>query len=192
LGKVLIFWRCILFLVKFWNLINALSMNEKRLIETMQEVHWDSVRDIYRQGIETGMATLETDAGTWDKWNSSHLTEPRLVVILNERVVGWAALSPVSGRCVYGGVAEISVYIDADYRGRGIGLQLLNELVKLSENNGIWTLQAGIFAENKSSIRLHEKAGFRIVGVREKLGKLHGIWKDIVLMERRSTIAGIH
>lgn len=171
--------------------IAASSMNDQLLIETMQDVHWDSVRDIYRQGIETGIATLETNPGTWDKWNSSHLIEPRLVAILNERVVGWAALSPVSGRCVYGGVAEISVYVGSEYRGMGIGNRLLNELMILSENKGIWTLQAGILAENKPSIRLHEKAGFRVVGVRERLGKLNGAWKDIVLMERRSTITGI-
>lgn len=162
------------------------------LIKPMQDKHWNFIRDIYRQGIETGVATLETDAGTWENWDTSHLKEPRLVAMENERVVGWAALSPVSGRCVYGGVAEVSIYVDSVFRGKGIGFDLLRNLVKLSENNGIWTLQAGILADNKSSIRLHEKAGFRIVGVREKLGKLHGAWKDIVLMERRSTNAGVN
>jgi phosphinothricin acetyltransferase len=156
----------------------------------MHDPDWNYVRDIYLQGIRTGTATLETETGKWDKWNTSHLKEARLVAVFDDVVTGWAALSPVSMRCVYEGVAEVSVYVGVEFRGRGIGLKLLNKLVKLSEEHGIWTLQAGILSENKTSIRLHEKAGFRTVGVREKLGRLHGVWKDIVLMERRSTRTG--
>ena len=167
-------------------------MNEDLLIISMQDIHWESVRNIYQQGIDTGMATLETEPGTWEKWDQSHLKKPRLIAMANEQVSGWAALSPVSARRVYGGVAEVSVYIGSEFRGRGIGNRLLNEIMKLSEKYGFWTLQAGILSENMPSIRLHEKNGFRVVGVREKLGKLHGTWKDIVLMERRSTTTGIN
>lgn len=150
---------------------------------------WPAVKEIYRQGIATGMATFETDVPGWNQWDENHLSHSRLIAKGNE-ILGWAALSPVSGRCVYGGVAEVSVYIAEKARGRGIGKKLLNTLIENSEENGIWTLQAGIFAENEASIKLHKKCGFKIVGKREKLGKLKDIWKDVLLMERRSKRVG--
>jgi L-amino acid N-acyltransferase YncA len=163
----------------------------KMKIRNMNPDDWPEVREIYEEGIATKMATFETSSGTWEKWDQGHLTEPRLVTTEGEEVLGWAALSPVSGRCVYGGVAEVSVYIRASAKGRGIGTQLLEELIRRSEENGIWTLQAGIFADNHPSIKLHEKVGFRLVGTREKLGRLDGVWRDIVLMERRSDVVGV-
>lgn len=146
---------------------------------------------IYEEGIRTGNATFETSAGNWEQWDDSHLKEPRLVAETDNSVVGWAALSPVSGRCVYGGVAEVSVYVSEDARGKGIGLALLNRLVNESEVHNIWTLQAGIFPENKASIKIHKKAEFRIVGIRKKLGKRDSRWRDVVLMERRSQKVGV-
>lgn len=160
-------------------------------IVPMRSAHWDAVRAIYEQGIATGNATLETSVPDWDAWDHEHLAAPRLVALVGDSVAGWAALSPVSGRCVYGGVAEVSVYIGDGWRGRGIGLRLLQELVEQSEANGIWTLQAGILPENTASLTLHERAGFRRIGVRERLGKLNGAWRDVVLLERRSRRVGI-
>ena len=156
----------------------------------MKPDHWPEVKTIYEEGIATGKATFETTAGDWEKWDSSHLKDLRFVACENEMVLGWVALSPASGRCVYGGVAEVSVYVRLSVSGRGIGSALLNHLIEQSEKAGYWTLQAGIFEENTQSIRLHEKCGFRIVGKREKLGQLHGEWKDIILMERRSIKVG--
>jgi L-amino acid N-acyltransferase YncA len=152
---------------------------------------WPAVKEIYEEGIATKMATFETSAGTWEKWDSGHLDKPRIVMTRGGQVLGWAALSRVSGRCVYGGVAEVSIYIRLSEKGKGIGTALLQELIHQSEQKGIWTLQAGIFAENSGSIRLHKKAGFRVVGTREKLGQLNGVWKDVVLMERRSSKVGV-
>lgn len=147
---------------------------------------WDSVKSIYEKGIATGNATFQTSAPTWEEWDSSHLGTCRIVVQESGKVVGWAALTPVSSRCVYAGVAEVSVYVDPEQSGKGIGLSLLEKLVALSEVEGIWTLQAGIFPENIGSLRIHEKAGFRMLGVREKIGKQNGVWRDTVLLERRS------
>ncbi len=160
-------------------------------IEKMQESDWDAVRTIYEEGIATGNATFETTVPSWDQWDSSHLKHPRLVFRGEGGVFGWAALTPVSGRCVYSGVAEVSVYVSANRRGKGIGLALLQSLITQSEQAGIWTLQAGILAENGASITVHEKAGFRIVGRRERLGKLNGVWRDVLLLERRSTVVGV-
>jgi len=160
-------------------------------IENMQESDWDAVRGIYEEGIATGNATFETTVPTWAKWDASHLESPRLVCRSDEGVSGWAALTPVSGRCVYSGVAEVSVYVAANHRGKGIGLALLQSLIAESERVGIWTLQAGILTENQASIAVHEKAGFRIVGTRERLGKLNRVWRDVLLLERRSTIVGV-
>ena len=148
--------------------------------------HWEAVERIYLEGIATGNATFETSAPSWEEWDRGHLAEPRLVAVRDGRVVGWTALSPVSDRCVYGGVAEESVYVTEAERGRGIGLVLLEELIRRSEAAGIWTIQTGIFPENDASIRLHERVGFRVLGVREKLGKLDGVWRDVVFLERRS------
>jgi len=159
-------------------------------IRTMTEQHWPVVREIFVQGIATGNATFETSVPLWQEWDARHLPECRLVAICDGDVVGWAALSPVSVRPVYRGVAEVSVYIAESARGQGIGSALLVALIAESERNGIWTLQAVIHAANAISIRLHEKAGFRVVGTRERIGCLHGRWLDTVLMERRSQVVG--
>ncbi len=160
-------------------------------IAPMMEEHWQAVRDIFAQGIATGNATFETSVPAWEEWDSRHLPTCRLVAIDSDGVVGWAALSAVSTRHVYRGVAEISVYIAGSARGQGIGASLIKNLIEESERNGIWTLQAGIFADNAASIRLHEKAGFRIVGIRKRIGCLNGHWHDTVLMELRSKIVGV-
>ena len=149
---------------------------------------WEAVKLIYEKGIATGNATFQTSAPSWDEWDSSHLADCRIVVEADGMVAGWAALTPVSSRCVYAGVAEVSVYVDPAFSGKGIGLALLDRLVNLSEAEGIWTLQAGIFPENIASLRIHEKTGFRTLGVREKIGKQGGVWRDTVLLERRSKI----
>jgi len=159
-------------------------------IITLLPEHWHSVKAIYESGLATGNASFQTSAPSWEEWDAAHLKHSRLVSILNNQVVGWAALTPVSGRCVYAGVAEVSVYVHPDSRGLGIGEDLLQELIIESEKNGIWTLQAGIFPENIPSLRIHEKTGFRQVGFREKIGQMNGKWRDTVLLERRSkTIA---
>jgi L-amino acid N-acyltransferase YncA len=144
------------------------------------------VKAIYEQGIAGGDATFESEAPSWDEWNRSHLEGHRVVALEDGEVVGWAALAPVSERCVYGGVTEDSVYVADDSQGRGIGRALLTELVARAERDGIWTIQAGIFPENEASIELHRCCGFRVVGIRERLGRHHGAWRDVVLMERRS------
>jgi phosphinothricin acetyltransferase len=152
--------------------------------------HWPQVRAIYLEGIATGDATFETGAPDWDAWNEGHLKHSRVVALRESTVLGWAALSGVSDRCVYGGVAEVSVYVGASHRGQGVGRRLLEALVAESEKNGIWTLQAGIFPENTGSVAIHERCGFRQVGRREKLGKMNGRWRDVLLLERRSPVVG--
>lgn len=159
-------------------------------IEAMQAADWQQVRAIYLEGIATGNATFENAAPEWETWNAGHLPHSRLVARSDVGLLGWAALSPVSSRCVYGGVAEVSVYVAASGRGQGIGYALLQALIAESERNGIWTLQAGILPENVASLAIHRRAGFREVGRRERLGKLHGVWRDVVLLERRSQIVG--
>jgi L-amino acid N-acyltransferase YncA len=159
-------------------------------IEAMDQADWPAVRRIYVEGIETGNATFETEAPDWEKWDASHLQSCRLVARRDGEVLGWAALSTVSSRCVYAGVAEVSVYVAGQVRGQGIGSQLLARLIDDSEQAGIWTLQAGIFPENRASLKLHERCQFRIVGIRERLGCLQGRWHDVVLLERRSNVAG--
>jgi phosphinothricin acetyltransferase len=166
------------------------------LIDNMRAEDWEQVRFIYLEGINTGNSTFEADAPDWDKWDSSHLHKPRLVARADDMVVAWAALSPVSSRCVYSGVAEISLYVAARHRGQGVGSALLAALIESSERTGIWTLQGGIFPENTASINLVKKHGFRVVGRREKAGKMtHGLlagtWRDVILVERRSKVAGI-
>ncbi len=156
----------------------------------MTPYDWDTVRAIYLEGIATRNATFETSAPAWDKWEAGHLAACRIVALMNGEVAGWAALSPVSGRCVYAGVAEVSVYVAASTRGQGAGRALMTGLVEASEREGIWTLQAGIFPENTASIHAHQRAGFRVVGVRERLGCMDGRWRDVTLLERRSTVAG--
>ncbi len=160
-------------------------------IEQLQSSDWPAVRAIYLEGIATGNATFEQSAPEWEKWDASHLANARIVARSDGAVLGWAALSPVSGRCVYSGVAEVSVYVAERARGRGVGRELLSHLVADSESSGIWSLQAGIFPENTASIHLHSSAGFRIVGTRERLGLMNGTWRDVVLMERRSAVVGV-
>jgi L-amino acid N-acyltransferase YncA len=159
-------------------------------IDAMTASDWPAVRTIYLEGIVTGQATFETEAPDWAEWDQDHLAGCRLVARQNGQVMGWAALSPVSGRCVYGGVAEVSVYIAASARGQGLGRRLLQALIDESERTGLWTLQAGIFPENKASLAVHKRCGFREVGYREHLGQMHGVWRDVVLLERRSRIVG--
>ena len=160
-------------------------------IERMIETDWEQVRSIYREGIMTGNATFEQEPPDWDEWNAKHLSCCCLVARSGDTVKGWAALSPVSSRCVYAGVAEVSVYVGERFRGERIGRALLSALVDVSEKNEIWTLQAGIFPENTASIRLHKSCGFREVGRRERIGKMDGVWRDTVLLERRSRVVGI-
>jgi L-amino acid N-acyltransferase YncA len=160
-------------------------------IDAMRAADWAEVRAIYLEGIATGNATFETDAPSWEAWDAAHLREPRLVTRDGAgRVLGWAALTPVSGRCVYAGVGDLSVYVAAAARGRGVGRGLLQELIAASERAGIWTLQAGIFPENAASLELHRRCGFREVGRREKIGSLKGVWRDVLLLERRSRVVG--
>jgi phosphinothricin acetyltransferase len=160
-------------------------------VDKMQAGDWEAVRAIYAEGVATGNATFETEVPAWEAWDRSHLPDCRLVARSRDQVVGWAALSPVSERCAYRGIAEISVYVGSSARGGGVGSALLNALVAAAERLGIWTLQVGIFPENLASIALHRSCGFRVVGRRERLGQLHGVWRDVVLMERRSTVVGI-
>ncbi len=161
-------------------------------IVPLTRTHWSEVRRIHLEGIATGEATFETDSSPdWDGWSSEHLEAARLAAVDGDRVLGWAALTPVSDRCVYGGVAEVSVYVGSEARGRGVGSLLLRALIDESEESGLWTLQAGIFSENETSIRLHEKYGFRVVGRRERLGKLAGRWRDVMFLERRSDRVGV-
>jgi phosphinothricin acetyltransferase len=157
----------------------------------MAEVDWPSVCRIYQEGIATGHATFETVVPAWEHWDQAHLDRPRLVACEGGRVVGWSALSPVSKRAVYAGVAEVSIYVASAARGRGIGRALLEVVIEAAEEAGIWTLQAGILATNVVSIALHRRCGFREVGVRERIGQLRGVWLDVVLLERRSSRIGI-
>jgi L-amino acid N-acyltransferase YncA len=157
-------------------------------IDQMDAADWPQVAAIYQAGMDTGNATFETTVPTWDKWNTAHRPDCRLVARNGDQVIGWAALSPVSSRCVYGGVAEESIYIAAAARGQGVGKALLNALIAASEHAGIWTLQTGIFPENVSSIGLHKACGFREVGIRERIGQRYSVWRDVVLMERRSKV----
>ncbi len=153
--------------------------------------HYTSVKEIYELGIVTGNATFETSAPSWEVWDKSHLAASRFVAIdENEKIVGWAALTAVSGRCVYAGVAEVSVYVHSYARGKGVGKKLLEELICESEKENLWTLQAGIFPENIASIKLHEQCGFRQIGYREKIGKMKNVWRDTLLLERRSKVVG--
>ena len=163
----------------------------KTEIRVLAVADWPAVCRIYLAGIATGHATFETEAPTWQCWDQTHLPAPRLAAVQNESLVGWAALSRVSAREVYAGVAEVSVYVDERMRGQGVGKLLLETLVKESETNGIWTLQASIFPENVASIALHCACGFREVGTRERIGQLKGVWRDTVLLERRSERVGL-
>ena len=154
-------------------------------IEPLREDDWPAVAAIYREGIETRLATFETEVPEWSAWNSAHLPEHRLVARDGDEVVGWAALTPVSRRAVYAGVADLSVYVAAAARGHGVGRALLAALTESARAGGLWTLQAGVFPENKASLALHRSVGFRDVGIRERIGRLDGVWRDVVLLELR-------
>jgi phosphinothricin acetyltransferase len=160
-------------------------------IGDLRPAHWPEVAAIYEAGIATGNATFETEVPSWEDWDAAHLSGHRLVAIDEGAVVAWAALSPVSDRCVYGGVAENSIYVAPQSQGRGVGRAVLTRLVEDAECAGIWTIQTGIFPENEASIALHLRCGFRIVGTRERLGRHHGVWRDVLLLERRSKEAGL-
>lgn len=174
--------------VKAYMTSRAGSLN----IRQMLPEDWEAVRAIYLDGIATGEATFETTAPSWDQWNSSHLPFARLIAAskTDGSVKGWAALAPVSMRPVYAGVAEVSVYVACDSRGQGLGRQLLTLLVAESEKNGMWMLQASVFPENLASIAIHESCGFRAVGIRERIGRMNGHWRDTLLLERRSKVVG--
>ena len=168
----------------------AESTRARLAVEPMRAEDWPEVSRIYAEGIATGNATFETEIPTSPAWDAAHRRDCRLVVRDGAGLLGWAALSPVSGRCVYGGVAEVSVYVGDAARGRGAGTALLAALIEESERGVIWTLQAGIFPENEASLRLHRAAGFREVGRRERIGRLNGVWRDVLLLERRSERVG--
>lgn len=159
-------------------------------LRPLKKDDWPSVAEIYKQGIITGNATFEKDIPTWDAWDSAHFKMCRIVATVGEEIVGWAALTKVSGRCIYAGVAEVSVYVASLYKGQKVGTKLLESLISESEQKGFWTLQAGIFPENIASLKLHKNLGFRKVGFREKIGKMNGRWRDTILLERRSKIVG--
>lgn len=159
------------------------------VIRKMTVEDWDAVAEIYKQGVDTNKATFQSDIPTYKDWNNSHLDELRYVACINQQVVGWIALSPISSRCVYSGVCEVSVYVHNDFVGNGIASRLYDVLIEASEKAGIWTLQVGIMEDNIASIQLHKKVGFREVGYRERIGKdRFGNWRNTVLMERRSKV----
>ncbi len=161
-------------------------------IENMTNSDWSDVKRIYQQGLDSGISTFQTEVPSFEEWNEKHVPSCRLVAKIKDQVVGWAALTKVSHRCVYEGVAEVSIYMDSDFQGQGIGSKLLTALIKESEQNGFWTLQSTILTENVASIELHTKCGFNIIGIRSKIGKgKDGFWKDVVIVEKRSGVVGI-
>jgi phosphinothricin acetyltransferase len=158
------------------------------LVEGLRPERWPEVVRIYAEGIATGNATFETDVPSWEQWDGAHLPAHRFVALREGNVVGWVAVGPVSDRCVYGGVVENSVYVAERARGLGVGRLLLERMVASTEAAGIWTIQTGIFPENEASLHVHERVGFEVVGRRKRLGKLHGVWRDVFLLERRSSV----
>ena len=160
------------------------------MIRELRSDDWPAVRAIYEEGIRGGDATFETETPSWERWDAAH-AELRFVAERDGSVVGWAALSPASARHCYRGVGEVSVYVAEAARGSGLGRELLDRLVELSEQSGYWTLTAGVFPENQASLRLHKSCGFREVGFRERLGELSGVWRDVILLERRSRLVGV-
>lgn len=155
-------------------------------IEPMQVEHAQDVLRIYGEGLETGLSTFNTEVPTWEEWDRNHLLHTRLVATENAEVLGWVALLPVSARACYRGVAEFSIYIATRHRGRGIADQLMRVMIEASEVNGVWTLQSSTFADNTSSLRLQERHGFRQIGYRDRIAQLHGVWRNTILLERRS------
>ncbi|MDX5481445.1 MAG: N-acetyltransferase family protein [Hymenobacteraceae bacterium] len=160
-------------------------------IKKMLPEHAGAVLKIYTEGLATGQATFNTEVPSWQEWDKGHLRHSRLVVLTDSSVLGWAALSPVSSRYCYRGVAEFSIYIGSESRGKGVGNLLMQRLIEESEANGIWTLHSSTFPENAASINLQKKHGFREIGYREKISWLNGQWRDTVLLERRSRKVGI-
>ena len=160
-------------------------------IRTIQQEDYPSLAEIYQQGLDTGIATFETEIPTWKYWDKAHLQIGRTAAWRDNEMAGWAALAPVSTRAVYVGVAEVSIYISTTHRGKGLGHLLLQQLISVSEQNGLWTLQSGIFPQNIGSIELHKKNGFRKIGYRERIAQRNGSWQDNVLMERRSKVVGV-
>jgi L-amino acid N-acyltransferase YncA len=158
------------------------------MVRDLRSGDWLEVARIYEEGIATGNATFETEIPSWEAWDAGHLTEHRFVAVEAGRVVGWIALASVSARACYAGVAEVSAYVAADARGEGVGGELLAALISSSEQGGIWALQTGVFPENEGSFRLLRRFGFRVVGIHERIGRLHGVWRDVVLVERRSEV----
>ena len=151
---------------------------------------WPEVARIFEEGIRTGNATFEIEVPSWEAWDAAHLPEHRLVAERDGRVVGWIALAPVSSRCCYAGVAEVSAYVAEGARGAGVGKALLGAVIESSERAGIWTLETGVFPENAASVGLLQRFGFRVVGTRERIGEMHGMWRDVVFLERRSEVVG--
>jgi phosphinothricin acetyltransferase len=160
------------------------------VIAELQRGHWAAVARIYTEGIATGDATFETDVPTWGRWDAGHLREHRFVALRDGQVVGWVAAGAVSDRCAYAGVVEHSVYVAENARGQGVGRALLEALIASTEAAGIWTIQTGVFPENTASLRLHERAGFAVVGRRRRIGKRDGVWRDVIAIERRSAVIG--
>jgi L-amino acid N-acyltransferase YncA len=160
-------------------------------IEKLTEKHWPEVSAIYESGLATGNANFSQQVPDWDEWDKSHVKNCRIVALENDKVLGWAALTAISDHCVFAGVAEVSVYIAENSRGKGLGKKLLRKLIEKSEENNFWTLESRIFAENLASLKIHEENGFRIIGSRERIGRLNGVWRDTLLLERRSVKVGI-
>lgn len=161
------------------------------VIDSMRPSDWDFTREIYIEGMTTGEATFETEAPDWERWDAGHLPQCRLVARNGDGVIGWAALSLVSKREVYAGVAEVSVYVASAARGRGVGSALMRALIEASERHGVWTLQSSVFPKNNASVALHLNHGFREVGGRERIARHHGVWRDTVMLERRSRVVGV-
>ncbi|MGZ5255312.1 MAG: N-acetyltransferase family protein [Flavitalea sp.] len=162
------------------------------VIQTLVPEHWDAVSSIYEKGIATGNATFQTAAPlSWNEWDKSHLDHSRFIARINDTIVGWVALSPTSSRECYKGVCELSIYVDPDFSGNGIGSSLLDTVIQSSEENGIWTICSSTFPENKASISLQKKFAFREIGYREKIARQNGIWRNTVLLERRSNKVGV-
>lgn len=160
-------------------------------VVALEAQHWQRIREIYVEGLATGEASFETAAPTWTEWDRAHLPRPRLAAVRCGEIVGWIALSPVSRRECYSGVAEVSIYVAGEARGQGLGKLLLQEAIRASEAGGIWTLQAVIYPTNVQSVRLHEGCGFRVVGRRERIAQREGVWRDTLLLERRSAVVGV-
>lgn len=169
----------------------GIQMNQEITINEMISSDWVEVREIFIEGIGTANATFRTEAPVWDEWDKDHLSICRFVAKQNEKVVGWVALTPISSMRAFSGVMEVSIYIASSAAGKGVGSRLLQQVIDSSEQNKIWTIQAMIFPENAASINLHKKFGFEEVGTRKQIGKLNGVWRDVVLLERRSNKVGV-